>query len=133
MAPPEALPASINIHQIAPFISLYDGSFPIQDLFDEIREAKILGYWPDVVILKVANSKLQGDVGDMVRNRFELSHAPSFDEFANLLTAALHTDRLVSAGLQELMTCSQLPSETVDSFSAKIKKLAKQLSEWDLD
>ena len=101
--------------------------------FEEIREAKVMGAWPDIIALKVAKSKLQGDIANLVRNRYELSHAPSFDEFAKSLTSALHTERPVSARLQELMTCNQHQAESVDAFSARIRKLAKQLPEWDLD
>ena len=92
-----------------------------------------MGAWPHIVALKAAKSKLQGDVADIVRKRYELSHAPSFDEFINSLTSALHTERPVSARLQKLMTCNQHHAESVDSFSTRVRKLAKQLPVWDLD
>ena len=39
----QALPPSLNIHQIASFIPVFDGSFPIQDFIEEIRDAKKWG------------------------------------------------------------------------------------------
>ena len=57
MTDPQPLPASLNIHQISSFVPVYDGSFPIQDFIQEVRDAQVLGSWPDSVTLKVAKSK----------------------------------------------------------------------------
>ena len=77
-----------------------------------------MGAWAHIVALKTAKSKLQGDVADIVRNRYELSHDPSFDEFTNSLTSALPTERPVSARLQKLMTCNQHHAESVFIFGS---------------
>ena len=131
MPDPQPLPASLNIHQISSFVPVYDGSFPIQDFIQEVRDAQVLGSWPDSVTLKVAKSKLQGRILEIVRTRHDLNHAPSFDDFADRLTAALHTDRPVASRLQDLMTCSQHPSETVDAYACRLRSKAKSLTEWD--
>ena len=127
----QPLPPAMNIHQISSFIPVFDGSFPIQDFLQEVRDAKQLGAWTDTVTLKVAKSKLQGRVSDIVRNRNDLNHAPTFEDFASRLTAALHTDRPVASRLQDLMTCTQHPSESVDAFASRVRNLAKSLTEWD--
>ena len=57
---------NLNIHQIASFIPVFDESFPVQDFLQEIRDARDLGSWPDVVTLKVAKSKLQDRVAEIV-------------------------------------------------------------------
>lgn len=132
VAPPvTALPATLNIHQISTFIPVYDGSYPIQDFLQEVSEAKTLGTWPDVVALKVAKSKLQGSVAELVRNRHDLNSAPSFDEFCTRLTSAINSDRPVSSRLQDLMTCVQHPAETVDQYACRIRSKSKALTEWD--
>ena len=36
----QTISSSLNISQVAAFIPTYDGSFPLQDLFEEVLEAK---------------------------------------------------------------------------------------------
>ena len=88
------------------FIPTFDGSFPVQDFIQEIEDAAKLGSWTDNLTLKVAKSKIQGPIADMVRNRNDLNHADRFTDFSKILISALHTDRPVSIRLQELMTCA---------------------------
>ena len=116
---------------MAAFIPTFDGSFPVQDFIQEIEDAAKLGSWTDNLTLKVAKSKIQGPIADMVRNRNDLNHADSFKDFSKILISALHTDRPVSIRLQELMTCAQIPSESVDAFATKIRQKSKSLTEWD--
>ena len=127
----QPLPTSLNIHQVSSFIPVFDGSFPIQDFLQEVRDAQKLGAWPDSVTLKVAKSKLQGHIAEIVRTRNDLNHAQDFDTFAERLTSAIHTDRPVSSRLQDLMTCVQHPSESVDAYACRIRNKAKSLTEWD--
>ena len=75
--------------------------------------------------LKVAKSKLQGHIAEIVRTRNDLNHAQDFDTFAERLTSAIHTDRPVSSRLQDLMTCVQHPSESVDAYACRIRNKAK--------
>ena len=123
---------ALNIHSLATFVPIYDGSYPIQDFLEEIREAAHLGSWPDKITLKVAKSKLNGSVAEMVRNRHDLNHAETFTDFSSRLVSALHTDRPVSVRLQDLMTCVQQPSETVDAYATRIRQKSKGLTEWDV-
>ena len=122
---------NLNVHSMAAFIPTFDGSFPVQDFIQEIEDAAKLGSWTDNLTLKVAKSKIQGPIADMVRNRNDLNHADSFKDFSKIFISALHTDRPVSIRLQELMTCAQLPSESVDAFATKIRQKSKSLTEWD--
>ena len=125
------LAQNLNIHSMAAFIPIFDGSFPVQDFIKEIEDAAKLGSWTDNLTIKVAKSKIQGPIADMVRNRHDLNHARTFQDFSQKLISALHTDRPVAIRLQELMTCAQLPTESVDAFATKIRQKAKSLTEWD--
>ena len=91
-----------------------------------------LGSWPDKITLKVAKSKLNGSVAEIVRNRHDLNHAETFTDFSSRVVSALHTDRPVSIRLQHLMTCVQQPSETVDAYATRIRQKSKGLTEWDI-
>ena len=73
--------SALNIHSVSTFIPTFDGSFPVQDFIQEVSEAAKLGTWTDNITLKVAKSKLHGPVADMVRNREDLNHAPTFEVF----------------------------------------------------
>ena len=121
--------SAMNIHSISAFVPNFDGSFPVQDFFEELKEAAKLGSWTDNITLRVAKSKLQGAVADMVRNRHDLSHATTFADFSTKLISALHTEKPVSVRLQDLMTCVQLQSETVDAFATRIRQKSKSLTE----
>ena len=123
--------SAMNIHSVSTFIPTFDGSFPVQDFIQEVREAAKLGTWTDNITLKVAKSKLHGPVADMVRNREDLNHAPTFEDFSTKLISALHTEKPVSVRLQDLMTCVQLPSESVDAYATRIRQKSKSLTEWD--
>ena len=67
----------------------------------------------------------------MVRNRHDLNHAATFEDFQSLLISALHTDKPVSVRLQDLMTCVQNPSESVDAYATRMRQKSKSLTEWD--
>ena len=127
-----ATPATpLNIHSVATFIPNFDGTFPVQDFIQEVKDAAKLGSWPDNICIKVAKSKLSGTIADLVRNRHDINHATTFQEFSDKLTSALHTERPVSVRLQELMTCVQQPEESVDAYATRIRQKAKGLTEWD--
>ena len=127
----QPIPASMNIHQIATFVPTFDGSFPVQDFLQEVRDARDIGAWPDSVTLRVTKSKLTGSVAEIVRNRHDLNCSTSFDDFAEKLVSALNSDRPVSSRLQDLMTCVQHPAESVDAYAARLRNKAKTLTEWD--
>ena len=131
-APAFAQTTNSNIHSLSAFIPTYDGSFPIQDFIREVQEAARLGAWDDTITLKVAKSKIQGTIGNMVRNRHDLNFAETFKDFAEKLIQALHTEKPVSVRLQDLMTCVQLPDESVDAYATRIRHKAKGLTEWDV-
>ena len=120
-----------NVHYLAAFIPTFDGSYPVQDFFEEITDAAKIGNWADNITLKVAKSKILGPVADMVRNRHDLNHAATFEDFQYLLISALHTDKPVSVRLQDLMTCVQNPSESVDAYATRMRQKSKSLTEWD--
>ena len=81
-----------NVYSLAAFIPTFDGSYPVQDFLEEINDAAKIGNWADNITLKVAKSKIQGPVADMVRNRHDLNHAATFEDFQSLLISALNTD-----------------------------------------
>ena len=70
----------MNIHQIATFVPTFDGSFPVQDFLQEVRDARDMGAWPDSVTLRVTKSKLTGSVAEIVRNCYDLNCSTSFDD-----------------------------------------------------
>ena len=74
-APPADMTVPTNIHSLASFIPVFDGSFPVQDFLNEVSEVQAEGHWSDAIAIKVAKSKLKGYVADLVRNRMDLNHA----------------------------------------------------------
>ena len=67
----------------------------------------------------------------MLRNRQDLNHAETFDDFSVRLISALHTERPVSVRLHDLMACVQEPSESVDAYATRMRQKSKTLTEWD--
>ena len=122
----QPIPALISIHQIAIFVPTFDGSFPVQDFLQEIRDARDMGAWPDSVTLRVTKSKLTGYVAEIVRNRHDLNYSTSFDDFADTLVSALNSDLPVSSRQQDLMTCIQHSAESVDAYAACLRNKPKR-------
>ena len=120
-----------NIYSFSAFIPNFDGSFPVQDFIQEVKDAAKLGSWNDTITLKVAKSKIQGPIADIVRNRHDLNHAATFKDFSENLISALNTEKPVSIRLQDLMTCVQQPAESVDAYATRIRQKSKSLTEWD--
>jgi len=131
MAATQPTSLGMSMEFLCSLIPNFDGSTPVQDFLDEITEMKNFANWSDLLTVKIAKSKFVGPMADILRNRYDISNAKTFQAFSALLISTLYTSHPVTSRLQALMDCSQQPGESVDAFAFRIRSKFLAIPEYD--
>lgn len=121
-----------NIFMFANFIPVFDGKHPIQDFLQELDETAKMAGWTDDITIKVAKTKFKGHPETVLRQNVDLRSCTTMKDFKKKATEAFTTEsRPMSIRLQDVMTCVQMPNESINDYADRLRTLGKQLTEYD--